>query len=302
MIQPAYLKAGSVVRIVSTAGVVDAEIVQKAASCLQQWGLVVQTGSHAAERVGRFAGTPEQRLSDLQEALDDPSVEAVFCSRGGYGTIHLMDKLSWTAFQKHPKWIIGFSDITMLHSQLNRMGYQSIHGGMAKMLAESLIEPGEPARQLNQLLFGAPCAMQVEGNLLNKQGLSQGRLIGGNLSILYSLRATPFDVNPDKNILFIEDIGEKPYAIDRMMYNLRLSGFLENLSGLVVGQFSDYEEDPLMGKTVQEIVREAVAAYNYPVAFGFPVGHTSFNLPLICGATVALHVGTDGATLSYIKP
>jgi muramoyltetrapeptide carboxypeptidase len=301
MIIPSFLKAGSTVRIISSAGAIDSELVKGAAEFLRNKGFTVMLGKHVCDTYGRFAGTLESRLQDFQEALDDPETNAIFCSRGGYGTIQLMDKLNLEGFLSFPKWIVGYSDLTMIHNLLHSHEVLSIHGGMARMMSESRQSENESVSRMFSLLQGEWEGINSPTHPLNRQGLSEGLLIGGNLSILYSLRGTPFDLNPDKKILFIEDIGEKPYVVDRMMHNLKLSGFLKNLSGLIVGQFSDYEEDPLFGKTVLEIVASAVSQYDYPVAFDFPVGHTETNLPLVCGANVSLQVTPKLSKLDYLK-
>jgi muramoyltetrapeptide carboxypeptidase len=299
MLIPPYLVKGSVVRLVSPAGVIDSELVEGAQKCLQNWGLIARLGKYALSTFGRFAGTSEQRLFDLQEALDDTECKAIFFTRGGYGTIHILDKLDWHTFNKHPKWLIGYSDITMLHAILQKEGIASIHGGMAKALAESLKSEHEHVRMLQQILFGTLPNYYCEPHVLNRIGLAEGILCGGNLSILYSLRGTPFDVIPKESLLFIEDIGEKPYVVDRMMHNLKLGGILSQISGLIVGNFSDYDEDSLFGKTVREIIADAVSDYTYPVCFDFPVGHDGRNLPLICGAIARLEVNKEKVRLQF---
>jgi muramoyltetrapeptide carboxypeptidase len=296
---PPFLQIGSVVRLVSPAGVIDSELVEGAATCLKNWGMSVQVGKNALLRNGRFAGNSQQRLSDLQEALDDTECKAIFCTRGGYGTIQIIEKLNWDSFIKHPKWLIGYSDITMLHTFLQNKGIASIHGGMAKALAVSLFSEQEHVNVLKSILFGSFPTYSCEPSLLNRRGNAVGPLAGGNLSILYSLRGTPYDHIPEKSILFIEDIGEQPYVVDRMMRNLKLGGILSHISGLIVGNFSNYEEDPLFGKTVSEIVADAVSEYSYPVCFGFPVGHDGRNLPLIGGAEVELDVQNKGVHLKF---
>lgn len=299
MLIPPFLQKGSVVRLVSPAGVIDSELVEGAKQCLNNWGLAVQVGKNANLRYGRFAGSGDERLSDLQEALDDPQCNAIFCTRGGYGTIQILEKLNWDAFMKHPKWVIGYSDITMLHVALQKSGIASIHGGMAKALFESLNVEQEHVNFLKKVLFGTFPTYTCEANPLNRLGNATGPLMGGNLSILYSLRGTPFDYIADESILFIEDIGEKPYVVDRMMHNLKLGGILSRISGLIVGNFSDFEEDPLFGKTVREIIAHATSDYNYPVCFDFPVGHDGRNLPMICGAEVQLDVRHEGVRLQF---
>ena len=301
MLIPPFLQKGSVVRLVSPAGVIDPELVNGAAKCLKNWGLIVRIGKNATIRNGRFAGSSEQRLSDLQEALDDSQCSAIFCTRGGYGTVQIIDKLNWVAFRKHPKWLIGYSDITMLHAFLQKEGFASVHGGMAKALAESLNGEQEHVNYLQNILFGAFPTYSCETQPLNRFGIAEGLLFGGNLSILYSLRGTPYDHIPDKSILFIEDIGEKPYVVDRMMRNLKLGGILSRISGLIVGNFSDYEEDPLFGKTVREIIADAVSEYTYPVCFDFPVGHDGRNLPMICGTEVRFEVSKECVSLQFLN-
>jgi len=301
MLIPPFLQKGSVVRLVSPAGTIDSELVNMAAKCLNSWGLIVHIGKYATTRNGRFAGSSEQRLSDLQEALDDSDCKAIFCTRGGYGTVQIIDKLNWVAFRMHPKWLIGYSDITMLHSLLQKEGFASVHGGMAKTLAESLNSDQEHVHYLQKILFGTFPAYTCEAQSLNRLGVAEGPLSGGNLSILYSLRGTIYDFIPDKSILFIEDIGEKPYVVDRMMRNLKLGGILCRISGLIVGNFSDYEEDPLFGKTVREIIADAVSEFTYPVCFDFPVGHDGRNLPMICGAEVQFEVSKEGTLLQFIN-
>lgn len=300
MLIPPFLHKDAIVRLVSPAGVIDAYLVEGAVECLRKWGLDVRVGNHACSRDGRFAGNADERRLDLQEALDDPECKALFCTRGGYGTVQFIDDLNWEAFIKHPKWLIGYSDITMLHTILQKKGFCSIHGGMAKALMESVTSEQEHATLLREILFGALPSYTCEAHTLNRLGHAKGVLSGGNLSILYSLRGTPYDFIPEKSILFIEDIGEKPYVVDRMMHNLKLGGVLARISGLIVGTFSDYEEDPLFGKTVPEIIMDAASDYSYPVCFNFPVGHDGRNLPMITGAEVQFEVSAQNTRLFFI--
>lgn len=296
---PPFLQKGSIVRLVSPAGVIDSKLVDGAAECLMNWGLSVRVGKYATIRNGRFAGTKHQRLSDLQEALDDADCRAIFCTRGGYGTIQIIDELNWEGFMKNPKWVVGYSDITMLHAYLQKIGFMSIHGGMAKALSESLLSDHEHINCLQSILFGSFPSYSCHSNPLNRIGKASGPLSGGNLSILYSLRGTKYEFIPEKSILFIEDIGEKPYVIDRMMHNLKHGGILSRLSGLIVGNFSEYEEDPLFGKTVSEIIFDAISEYSFPVCFDFPVGHDGRNLPMICGREAQLEVDTEKVHLQF---
>ncbi len=299
MQQPSYLTSGDKVAIVSPSGMVDQQYIDGAVDMLTSWQLTPIVSPFAREISGRFAGTDEQRLHDLQQALDDSSVRAILCSRGGYGMVRIIDKLNFEAFVKHPKWLIGFSDITVLHAAAIRQGVQSIHAVMAKGLTESNSQ-AEPVTFLREILFGKiPATYTLSPNTLNRLGKATGTLAGGNLSVLHGLRGTTFDIQPEGKILFIEDLSEKPYHIDRMMQNLRLGGILSQLSGLLVGRFTEINEDPLFGKTVEEIIRSAVDEYDYPVAFDFPVGHIEHNLPVIHGGKVRMTVSGIGAEVQY---
>lgn len=302
MIHPPFLQKNDLIRIVSPAGAIDPDLVKGAENTLRSWGFHVLTGSNATNRCGRFAGNDAQRLSDLQLALDDPDCKAILCSRGGYGAIHLLEKLNLEAFKRHPKWLIGYSDITLLHALVQREGFASIHGGMAKMLATQPDQTSlEVGTMLKDILEGRLPDYSVAPHALNRPGTASGTLRGGNLSILYSLRGTSYDNIPKGSILFIEDVGEQPYLIDRIMHNLRLGGVLKNLSGLMVGQFSDYQEDDSFGKSVYEIIADAVSSYAYPVCFNFPTGHVDRNLPLISGSTIRLNVSNEKTLVSYIE-
>lgn len=295
---PAYLQPGDEIRIVSPSGVIDPAWIDGATGLLTKWNLKVTEGSFARNVYGRFAGTGEQRISDLQMALDDQNVKAILCSRGGYGLAQIIDKLDFSRFLKSPKWLIGFSDISILHAAINALNIASVHAVMAKQLTE-LSENSAQIETLRCILFGELPSYNIEIHPLNRQGAAQGKLVGGNLSVFSGLRSTPFDLHFENNILFIEDIGEKPYHIDRMMQNLRLSGALENLAGLIVGQFSDCEEDPLMMQSISEIVFDAVKSYEYPVCFNFPAGHVDYNLALALGMEIQLYVGNSKVEMKY---
>jgi muramoyltetrapeptide carboxypeptidase len=210
----------------------------------------------------------------------------------------IIDQLDFSTFEKNPKWLIGFSDITILHNVITNFDIASIHGPMAKPLTE-LASDAEQLIGLKNIIFGQLPQFTIAANPFNKRGTSIGKIIGGNLSVFMGMRGTGYDLEYQNAILFIEDIGEDPYKIDRMIQNLRFGGVLSQLSGLVVGQFSDYSEDPLMMQTVHEIISAAVSDYNYPVCFNFPAGHVEYNLPLLLGTNVVLEVGQDHASLKY---
>ena len=295
---PPFLKQNDQLRIISPSGSINPEYIDGAKSVLEGWGLKVTEGRYARSEYGRFAGTPNERLDDLQQALDDPMVKAILCSRGGYGLSQIIDKIDFSGFLEHPKWLIGFSDITILHNAITNLGIASIHGIMTKQLTELPVE-SDSVDLLNKMLLGENPAYSISSHKLNKNGSSQGILKGGNLSVLMGLRGSQYDLNYSNTILFIEDIGEKPYQIDRMIQNLRFSGVLAGISGLIVGQFNEYEEDPLMMQDVSEIILNAVRQYDYPVCFNFPAGHVDNNMPIIIGAKVTLNVTTEGTELLF---
>jgi muramoyltetrapeptide carboxypeptidase len=272
------------IRIISPSGVIDPAYIDGAASRLRAWGYTVSEGAHARDVWGRFAGTDEARLEDIVEALNDPSVDAILCSRGGYGLQRIIDSVPPLS-----KPVIGFSDITALH-QLSAICHQpSLHGIMCKHIA-TLPEDSEPLVALRKALAGEPIEYTWASHPLNREGKAEGVIIGGNLSVLYGLQGTPFDlrsvydlrfeISDTRPILLIEDIAERHYHIDRMMRSLRMSGALAAIGGLIVGQFTDCEDDPMMLQTVYETIKEAVADYDYPVLFNAPVGHVEHNLPV----------------------
>lgn len=295
---PSFLRAGDNIRIVSPSGCIHPDFIDGATKLLSSWGLKVTEGKYARTEYGRFSGTKDERAADLQQALDDPNIKAILCSRGGYGLAQIIDKIDFTSFAKSPKWLIGFSDITILHNAITALGIASMHGIMTKYLTE-LPEESDQITSFKNLLFGTPSNFSIKPEAENRPGRAVGKLIGGNLSVMMGMRSTPFDLDFHNNILFIEDVGEKPYQIDRMMQSLRLSGVLKQISGLVVGQFSDYDEDPLMMQSVAEIILAAVSEYDYPVCFNFPAGHVDYNLSFVLGEQAELFVETDKVHLNY---
>ncbi len=292
---PPFLKPGDQVRIISPSGKIDPALINGAVDRLHHWDFNPVCGRYAKCTHGRFAGTVDERLYDLMEALYDSSVKAIICSRGGYGAIHLLDLVDPEVIRQNPKWLIGFSDITALHALMQNTGMASIHAPMARHLAE---EDDFSAAALRNLLLGEIPHYSFESHSLNREGECSGVLRGGNLSVLLGLRGTKYDFPAENTILFIEEIGEEPYHVERMMLNLKMSGVLSKLSGLIVGQFTDFEEDPGMFRSVNEIIADTVSDYDYPVAFNFPIGHVSQNYPLICGAQALLKIGKT-PTLSF---
>lgn len=295
MKRPPSLQLNDRAVILSPAGKIDGYVVQDAAAVLDSWGLCVEVSENALCDAGRFSGSVAQRLSDLQKAMDDPDVKLILCSRGGYGTSHLLGALHFSGIKRNPKWVVGYSDITLLHAALQDCGIVSLHGPMAQHFSDEGAED-IAVRYTKSVLAGQPLEYRipVRGySSLNRKGEAMGKLFGGNLSVFCSLLGTRYLRIPHRGILFIEDIGEMPYRVDRMIYQLKHAGIFRKISGLIVGQFTGYEEDNLMYSPLQESIRDAVGEYHFPLCFNFPVGHVKLNFPMIMGETASLKVDDD---------
>lgn len=295
---PSYLQEGDKVAIVSPSGKIDKNLLKGAQERLASWGLQSILGKHAAAASGKYAGNINQRLDDFQHAMDAPDVKAIFCSRGGYGAVHIIEQLQFEQFCKSPKWLIGFSDITALHNLFQYHGFASIHAPMARHLS---VEPEDNAGTLSlkNTLLGQLPTYNCAPHKLNKTGEAKGIIKGGNLAVFYGLRGTKYDIIPENTILYIEDVGERPHAIERMIYNLKLGGILERLSGLIIGQFTEYDEDLSLGKPLYEAIADIVKEYKYPVCFDFPVGHVAQNMAIVNGAPVELTVTSKVVELKF---
>ena len=301
MIIPPYIKTGSKIRIVSPAGKINEKYVLPAVEWLNKQGYKVELGKHVFAKHFQFAGTDKQRLEDLQTALDDPETDLIICSRGGYGTIRIIDKIDLENFQKNPKWLAGFSDITILHSSLNKLGIATIHGAMPRYFFKEDGIPDENLNSLIQILSGKKISYLFQNNGPNRKGSVDAEIVGGNLSIISSLLGTKYEIETNEKILFLEDIDEYLYHTDRMMHQLKLSGKLNNLAGLVLGDFTDMKDNESpFGKNIQEIISEAIEKYSYPVAFGFPGGHAKKNLPLVLGQSWHLETSEKESKLQLL--
>ena len=296
----APLHPGDKIAIVALARKINLADIQPAIATFESWGLEVVPGKTLTAQYHIFAGTDEERAADLQAMLDDRQIKAVISARGGYGSARIIDLVDFTQFALHPKWVIGFSDITAVLAHIQRMGIPCIHGIMPTLFAR----PGsELAREtLRQALFGEKITYPVlPAHPLNRQGTGQGPVTGGNVSLLTSIIATPSEVDFTGRILFLEEIEEYLYSLDRMLVHLKRSGKLKGLAGLVVGHMTDMQDNPeAFGKNAYEIIREHTGEYDYPVAFGFPTGHEVDNLALVCGREARLEVSATGATLAYV--
>ncbi len=293
--QPPFLQFGDKIAIISPSSSIDSKLIDQAANILTEWGLEPIVGEHARSIFGRFAGTKQERTEDLQWAIDNKNIKAILCSRGGYGLIQIIDDIDFSHFELYPKWVIGFSDITILHSAVAAYGIASIQGSMAKYICDNNIS----ANLLKKCLFGEFPSYNIPISSLNRMGEVTGEIIGGNLTVLCSTRGTHFEPDFTQKILFIEDIGEKPYQIDRMLHNLKLGGIFEEISGLIVGHFSDYEEDPEMGNTLPELIARIASEYNFPICFNFPSGHDPLHYPLPFGIPATLRVNDNEVSLTF---
>jgi muramoyltetrapeptide carboxypeptidase len=297
LISPPFLKPGDSVGIVAPARKISETELLSSVKILQNWGLKVKLGKHIYSSFNQFAGKDEVRLQDFQAMLDDTEVKAIFSARGGYGALRIIDSLDFTLFQKHPKWIVGYSDVTVFHSHIHtHTGIETLHATMPinfEKDAESLI-------LLKKALFGEAPNYTLPSHPLNRNGESKGIIVGGNLSLLYALASTPSDIETKDKILFLEDLDEYLYHIDRMMMQLKRGGKLAHLKGLIVGSFSEMKDNTVpFGKTAEEIIQDAVQEYNYPVCFNFPAGHGNKNFPLFMGRSASLSVKQE-VSLSFI--
>lgn len=292
---PSYLKKGDKIGIVACARKISLVEIQPAIDILKSWGLEVVLSKNLFNTDNQFSGSDDERVEDLQMMLNDDSVKAVISARGGYGTMRIIDKIDFTHVKKHPKWIIGYSDITVLHSHLHNLGIETLHATMPINFTKN----AEATETLRKALFGEKIKYNAKAHPLNRKGNTKAEIIGGNLSLLYALTGSVSDINTRGKILFIEDLDEYLYHIDRMMMNLKRSGKLEHLTGLVVGGMVDMKDNTIpFGKTTEEIIIDAVKEYNYPVCFNFPAGHIDKNSALYLGRKVKLKVA-DTVELSF---
>jgi muramoyltetrapeptide carboxypeptidase len=297
MTTPPYLQKGDTVVIVSTARKNVDDNLKPTIDLLQGWGLNVKTGKTIGLDYYQLAGTDDQRAADFQEQMDNPNVKAIWCVRGGYGTVKIIDKLDFTKFRQNPKWIIGFSDVTVLHSHLNRMGIESIHGTMPVAIPRAT---DEAKNSLCAALFGDKLHYTLDCDALNHNGKAKGELVGGNLSILYSLLGSESAVDCTDKILFIEDLDEYLYHIDRMMMNLKRNGCLSGLKGIIVGAMTEMKDNDIpWGRNALEIIEDTVKGLNIPIIYNFPAGHIRDNRALIFGRQVSLEVNAGGSKVTF---
>lgn len=296
---PPYLQKGDTIGLVCPAGFMPVEKVSECIRVLNEdWGFTTRVGNTIGRQYHYFSGTDEERIEDFQNMLDDETVKAVLCARGGYGLSRIIDKINFKKFREDPKWIIGFSDVTILHSHIYRnYNISSIHAPMANAFNEDGYK-NEFVRSLRSVLQGNKIKYQVPPHEFNRKGEAIGELVGGNLALLAHLVGTDSDLKTKGRILFIEDVGEYLYNIDRMLYQLKRSGKLDKLAGLIIGRFTDMKDtERPFGQTAPEIIRDGVAEYDYPVCFDFPVSHDKENYALKIGVGYKLKVGKNKVVL-----
>ncbi|MCW5519037.1 LD-carboxypeptidase [Aureitalea sp. L0-47] len=298
MVTPSYLSPGDTVGIVSTARKLKKEELFPGLDLLTHWGLRYKFGNTIGAEKDQFAGDDELRAADFQAMMDDPDIKAIWCARGGYGTVRIIDALDFKKFSVNPKWIIGYSDITVLHSHLNLRGIETLH---AQMPLDIEKKSPETASSIRDALFGnGNKSISTPNYSLNRLGSASGELVGGNLSVLYSICGSDSGLKTNNNILFLEDLDEYLYHVDRMLQNLKRNGLFENINGLIVGGMTDMNDNTIpFGKTAEEIVLDTVSEYNFPVCFGFPAGHVQDNRAMIFGRKVSLDIHESGVVLSF---
>jgi len=290
------LNIGDKIGIISTARKISLEELKPSIKLLEEWGLKVVFGKNLFEEDNQFSGTVSQRSSDLQSMIDDDSIKAILCARGGYGTVQIIDKVDFSHLIKNPKWIIGYSDVTVLHSHLHQLGITSLHATMPINFEKNTPKALE---SLKSALFGLSDLTEINHHHFNRFGKVEGEIVGGNLSILYSLLGSDSDINTEGKILFIEDLDEYLYHVDRIMMNLKRNGKLKNLKALIIGGMSDMNDNTIpFGKTAEEIILEYIKEFDFPVCFNFPAGHLDDNRCIRLGGKSVLEVNKNGVSLS----
>ena len=297
MITPEFLHKGDTVGILATARKIDLVNLQPAVKLLESWGLKVVIGKTIGKSDNQLAGPDWQRATDLQDMLDDPKIKAVWAAKGGYGTVRIIDRIDFTQFQKKPKWIVGFSDVTVLHSQINSMNIETLHSIVA--VSAKTATP-EAIESLRKALFGEKLEYKMADHPYNKNGKAKGEIVGGNLSVLYSILGSKSEVDTKGKILFIEDLDEYLYHIDRMMMNLKRNGYFDGLKALVIGGMTEMNDNEIpWGKDALQIIQDVLKDYKFPIIYNFPAGHTKDNRAMILGKTVSIEVTDTGSTVKF---
>ena len=302
LIKPDYLKSGDTIAIIAPSGVLNNrnQAIENAKKLIIEWGLVPIIGNNIYKKNYHFAGNDKERFDDLQWAFDHKNIKAIWCARGGYGSIRIVDKLNFDQFKKYPKWLIGYSDITVLHNKLNNLGFETIHGMMAVNMEENQKEIIESIESLKNCLFGKLKSYHINNNKYNRIGKSSGILVGGNLTLLASQLGSNSEIDTKNKILFIEEIGEYKYHIDRMLQSLKRAGFFDNCNGVIIGDMSEIKiNSPSWGSSVNELIYDVLKPYKFPISFGIQSGHLKHNKSLIFGRNIDLDVKASKTIISF---
>ncbi len=294
---PASLQKGDTIALVATARKNIDDNLKPAIDLLHSWGLEVLIGTTIGLDNDQLAGTDAERAADFQQQLDNPNIKAIWCVRGGYGTVRMIDLLDFTKFKQNPKWIVGFSDVTVIHSYINNLNIATIHGAMPITVGKASEESIE---SLRKSLFGESLEYEIPFDAPNRLGNAKGEIVGGNLSILYSLMGSNAQIDCKGKILFIEDLDEYLYHIDRMMMSLKRCGCFDNLNGLIVGTMTKMKDNDIpWGKNANQIIEDVTKGYSFPVLYNFPAGHFRDNRALIFGKQVSLEITTASSKVTF---
>lgn len=299
--RPAYLQKGDTIAIIAPAGILKnrKKVIEKAKQLAGSWGLKVVLGDNLFNQGNHFAGTNEERASDFQKALDNPNIKAIWAARGGYGSVRILDKLDYTQFLKSPKWIIGYSDITAFHNHIHNLGVETIHGMMGTSLQDKVEDIPETISSLKKVLFGEELSYTVPSSKYNRVGETTGELVGGNIAILASMLGSKSQISTDGKILFIEEIGEYKYSIDRMLQSLKRAGYFDNLKGIIVGNMTSVKKNTTSwGSSIEQLILDVVPK-NIPIVFDFPAGHEPDNRALIFGRKVEMKVSKENTYVVF---
>lgn len=298
---PPYLKKGDTIAMVAPAGILKnkTEVINKAKKLAESWGLKVVYGKHLFAQNNHFAGTDNQRCQDFQDALDNPNIKAIWCGRGGYGSVRVLDKLDFSKFKENPKWIIGYSDITAFHNHINTLGFETLHAMMGTSMQDNPKDIPETISSFKKAIFGENLTYIIPSSKYNRTGKVLGELVGGNIALLASMLGSKSQISTDGKILFIEEIGEYKYSIDRMLQSLKRAGYFNNVKAVIVGDISKIKKNTTSwGSSIEQLILDVVPK-NIPIVFNFPAGHEPDNRALIFGRTVHLHIGAKKTNLFF---
>ncbi len=297
MITPPYLKKGDTVGILATARKIDQATLKPAIQLLESWGLKVVLGKSIGKEDNQLAGADWQRATDFQEMIDNPNIKAIWAAKGGYGTVRIVDRINFANFKKNPKWVVGFSDVTVLHSHINNLNIETIH---AMMAISSRTATDEATRTLHDALFGQKLSYKMPKDQLNRLGTAKAEIVGGNLSVIYSVLGSESAVDCKDKILFIEDLDEYLYHIDRMLMNMKRNGYFANVKGVIVGGMTSMNDNDIpWGKDALHIIQDVLKDYKFPIIYNFPAGHIKDNRAIIMGRTATMKVTETGSTVVF---